>query len=72
MMRHPLAQATLDKVGPDEPIFVLRAQDMLADNVVDFWADIMQQKSSPRHPKVIAARQIARDMRDYQSRKIPD
>lgn len=71
-MRHPLAQATLDKVGPDEPIFVLRAQDALADTVVDFWADIMQQKSSADHPKVVAARQIAQDMRAHQPRKLPD
>lgn len=71
-MRHPIAQATLDKVGPDEPIFVLRAQDLLADTVVDFWADIMQQKTSADHPKVIAARQIAQNMRDHPHRKLPD
>ncbi len=71
-MRHSLAQATLDKVGPDEPIFVLRAQDGFADTVVDFWADIAGQKLGLDHPKVVAARQIAAEMRAHPNRKVPD
>lgn len=71
-MRHPLAQATLDKTPPDEPIFVLRAQDILADTTVDFWADLAQQRLGADNPKVIAARAIARDMRAHTPRKLPD
>ena len=72
-MRHPLAQATLGKVADtDEPIFVLRAQDVFADTVVDFWADLLEQKTFPGHPKVAAARKIAADMRLHHPRKFPD
>lgn len=71
-MRHPLAQATLDKVGPDEPIFVLRAQDMLADARVEEWADQATAWLGKDHPKVVAAREIAQAMRDFPNRKMPD
>lgn len=71
-MRHPLAQATLDKVAPDELIFVLRAQDLLAPDLVEQWAGEAAKHLGGNHPKVIAACQIARDMRAYTPRKLPD
>lgn len=71
-MRHSLAQATLDKVGPDEPIFVLRAQDKLAPLVIEVWAAMAAAHLGADHEKVIAAHDIADAMHDHPNRKFPD
>lgn len=64
----------LDNAADDEPIFVLRAQDALAQLVVDYWADQAERLNcSPA--KVQEARQVASDMRVWavrNERKLPD
>lgn len=61
----------LAKVADDEPIFVLRAKDLLAPQVVRFWASLVEEhvtKFSPeRTAKAKDARDIARLMEDWQS-----
>lgn len=50
------------KAADDEPIFVLRAHDRLAELVVRYWADLAQQ-AGVRIEKVYDARRVATDMR---------
>jgi hypothetical protein len=66
-----LGQATLD-----EPIFILRAQDILAPRVVVRWAHLADQAGSPR-AKVHGALELAKQMADWQATnkhrvKVPD
>ncbi len=63
-----------EKAAPDEPIFVLRAQDMLAPEIVREWAYRAAVEGSPRE-KVDEARRLADRMEDWQiahKRKVPD
>jgi hypothetical protein len=65
---------TLEKVGEDEPVFVLRAQDMLGPEIVREWAYRAAVEGSPRE-KIEEARRIADQMEDWQiahRRKVPD
>jgi hypothetical protein len=55
---HPGQYSCLDKVHPDEPIFVLRANDPVAPTAVRLWAaQYWQQSGDPK--KVAEARTIA-------------
>jgi hypothetical protein len=62
----------LTKAADNEPIFVLRAQDMYADGLVDLWADKLSGRLGRDHPKVVEARKLASDMRAWPKRKLPD
>jgi len=55
---------------PDEPLFVLRSQDMFADKFVDLWANQAQCAGSPEG-MVAEARQLAAKMRGWSPRRIP-
>jgi len=65
---------TLENVADDEPIFVLRARDVLAPEVVGAWADKMKERggdSDKKHDALV----IADQMREWQRRngsKLPD
>jgi hypothetical protein len=64
----------LQKAGDDEPIFVLRAQDELAPDIVSEWANRALAHGSPI-AKVQEARELARRMREWQAEhivKVPD
>lgn len=61
----------LEKVHPNEPIFVLRAQDLLAPDIVEQWANMAQQLGCPRD-KCEGARRTANEMRSWPNRKNPD
>lgn len=39
---------TLKKVAPDEPIFVLRAQDQLAPLVLGYWIEMAKADGTPQ------------------------
>jgi len=63
-----------DKIPHDEPVFLLRAQDLVAPLVVEFWAD-RAEKSGALPNIVEAARRQAFDMRTWQylhPAKVPD
>lgn len=62
---------TLKKVGDDEPIFVLRAQDELAAQVVMFWAALARNRLV-NHEKVLEAELCANKMREWKNKKVPD
>lgn len=63
--------ACLNNAERDEPIFVLRAQDKLAANVVRFWCD-RAQAAGVNKEKVAEARAIADLMEAWPNRKKPD
>jgi hypothetical protein len=63
-----------DKADPDEPVFVLRAQDMLSPEIVREWAYRAQCEGAPI-AKCDEARRIADAMEQWQianRRKVPD
>ena len=63
-----------DNAAADEPIFVLRAQDMLAPEIVREWAFRAEHQGSPPD-KVAEARHCADQMEQWQIanwKKIPD
>lgn len=64
-------EGPLGKAAHDEPVFILRAQDMLASGLVDQWATLARQSGVPMD-KVNEARLLAKQMRAWPNRKIPD
>lgn len=61
----------LGKAADDEPIFILRAQDMLAADLVDQWAIRAKSWGCPE-AKVQEAKELANRMRRWTPRKYPD
>ena len=62
------------QLNEGEPIFVLRAQDAFAPEVVRLWALTAGMRGSPRR-KVEEARKVAEEMERWQAAhgsKIPD
>lgn len=59
----------LQKAGDDEPIFVLRAQDITAPETIMYWLHL-----NPRLPdkKRKEAMELAQAMRDWPRRKVAD
>ena len=60
----------------EEPLFILRAQDILAPRVVVRWAHLAEQAGSPQD-KVRGALVLAKKMADWQAKnprrvKVPD
>jgi hypothetical protein len=65
---------TKDSDDKKQPVFVLRAQDMIAPEIVREWA-YRARRAGVSKEKVEAARKIASEMEDWQienMRKIPD
>jgi hypothetical protein len=67
-------QDPANKIGEDEPVFLLRAKDKLAPDAVMYWADLLEDNDGD--PELIkAARDHARLMVKWQSEntyKLPD
>lgn len=61
----------LGKAADDEPVFILRAQDMLAADLVDTWAT-QAKVAGCNWDKVREARELAQAMREWPQRKNPD
>ena len=62
----------LAKVAEDEPIFILRAQDRLAPNLVRDWADEAEAAGHCPPEKIAEARALAAEMERWAFRKFPD
>lgn len=58
-------------IPADEPVFVLRAQDALAADLVELWA-MRAQSMDCTWDKVRSAHAIADEMRRFRKRKNPD
>lgn len=68
--------STWNKVGGDEPVFILRAQDLLAPEIVRNWADVAQAQDVSRG-KVTEAFALAERMEEWaeehrNTAKLPD
>lgn len=61
----------LNKAADNEPIFVLRAQDISSPVLVDLWA-FMAAVAGCSGSKCNEARQLARSMEDWPTLKYPD
>ena len=59
-----------DKAADDEPLFVLRAQDALAPEVVEHWA-FLAKRLGVAFEKIEAAYEVAGAMRRWPNRKVP-
>lgn len=60
-----------EKAGDDEPVFVLRAKDVLAPEVVRDWAE--RARSAGVNPdKIVEALNVADKMELWQDKHIPD
>lgn len=64
-------QGCLGKASDDEPVFILRAQDRIADAVVSMWA-VLADANGCSADKVAEARALAKAMREWPNRKYPD
>lgn len=64
-------EGCLGKAAPDEPVFILRAQDIHAAGLVEQWAQLAEEDGCP-HNKVSEARALADQMRKWPNRKYPD
>jgi len=64
-------EGCLGKAAPDEPVFILRAQDKLAAGLVYRWATQAEQHGCPVE-KVREARELAEVMGNWPHRKYPD
>jgi hypothetical protein len=70
-------EGCLGKAADDEPVFILRAQDNLAADLVDTWAiqasvAVPSVGGSDLGHKVGEARMIAEMMRNWPIKKNPD
>lgn len=64
-------EGCLGKAAPNEPVFILRAQDRFAPGLVEEWALKAQGFGCPQE-KVDEARRLAQQMREWPGRKNPD
>ena len=62
--------ACYDRAGEDEPLFVLRAQDVLAAGVVREWAD-RAERGGTKAEIVAEARKVAEEMEAWPFHKHP-
>ena len=62
----------LQQMDPEEPVFVLRGQDILAPETVEFWATLAEKHDVSPSRKVREAREWADEMAAWTPRKLPD
>lgn len=69
-----LGKGCLGKAADDEPVFILRAQDKLAPDIIREWANRLYQAdpTSATVKKRDEARILADQMEAWPNRKIPD
>lgn len=63
-------EGCLGKAHPDEPVFVLRAQDIHAADLVEKWAIFVGVQAD--NSKADGARAVADAMREWPTKKQPD
>lgn len=61
----------LGKAAAEEPVFILRAQDSLAADLVELWAMRAAAVGCP-WDKCREAKELAEEMRRWHTRKNPD
>ena len=61
----------LGKAADDEPVFILRGQDIFAASLVRHWANLAQISGAP-YAKVDEANELAELMERWDTKKWPD
>lgn len=61
----------LARIPDNEPVFILRGQDALATQVVQYWI-ILAEKAKVPMSKLTEAREALVDMHNWPSRRLPD
>lgn len=69
LKRDEIEQPTscINKAAADEPVFVLRAKDPNAAGAVEYWADNAEKSGLHEPWKVVEARALAQQMRDWRT-----
>ena len=62
-------QSCFNKAGENEPIFVIRGNDILGAHIVEEWANLAASLKVHEPEKISEAMQLAQSMRDW--RNIP-
>lgn len=70
-MRADHAIVKLQEYPPDEPVFVLRGGDTLAESVILFWVREAIRAGVPTD-KIHGAVGVAKECRDWPHKKVPD
>lgn len=52
------AHVLLSKLNPDEPVFVLRAQDILSPQALAMYAELARKVGLPEHAQQVEARAV--------------
>jgi hypothetical protein len=67
-------KGVLGKAADDEPLFILRGQDVFAPVLVELWADMAERTAfaPAADAKINEARALASKMRAWPNRKLPD
>jgi cob(I)alamin adenosyltransferase len=71
LKRDELEAGCIAKAADDEPVFVLRAQDKLAPDLVRAWAREAERNGCPID-KCVEAMKLAEAMEAWPNRKYPD
>jgi len=59
----------INKAADDEPVFVLRANDVIAASIVDYWANCAESGDHHEDWKIKEARELAQEMRRWRTEK---
>jgi len=70
-MKASVEKEEIRRIPDDEPIFILRAQDKLAADVVREWCR-RAEVAGVRSSKVATARMLADEMDKWALKKLPD
>ena len=63
---------TTRRIPADEPVFLLRAQDMCAADTVRYWADKVERLAGEPTDLARSAREHAKKMDAWPIKKVPD
>jgi len=55
---------------PEEPVFILRAQDLLAADTLGFYAELLRRSGKEKQGREVMA--IAKQFRAWPKKKMPD
>ena len=71
-IQHLAALGLAPARAPEEPTFVLRAQDASAASVVEEWIYRNAGTLGEDHPKILSAQNVANEMRAWKHQKQAD
>jgi hypothetical protein len=68
-------QSCLNNTGDEEPVFLLRARDVLAPKVVRLWVTLLKMETDEHNEKASQAYTLSNQMLTWQTiygKKLPD